>query len=80
MDNKQIKIYQKLLVNIKNEFRETIDFIEDNLKECENENIPVGEIYYVVTLCYFVSSRMIDSLIIFSCFSCFILESKQMRY
>lgn len=80
MDNKQIKIYQKLLVSIKNEFRETIDFIEDNLKECENENIPVGEIYYVVTLYYFVSSRMIDSLIIFSCFSCFILESKQMRY
>ena len=61
MDNKQIKIHQKLLVNIKNEFRETIDFIEDNLKECENENIPVGEIYYVVTLYYFVSSRMIDN-------------------
>ena len=80
MDNKQIKIYQKLLVSIKNEFRETIDFIEDNLKECENKNLPVGEIYYVVTLYYFVSSRMIDSLIIFSCFSCFILESKQMRY
>ena len=54
MDNKQIKMYQKLLVNIKNEFRETIDFIEDNLKECENENIAVGEVYYFVTFFYWV--------------------------
>ena len=50
MDKKGIKIALKLLEEIKNEFPETAEYIDDCLEqECSKENITVEEIIFLFT-------------------------------
>ena len=45
MDKKRIKIAVKVLKEIKNEFPETVKFIDDRLEqECSKENMTVEEV------------------------------------
>ena len=50
MDKKRIKIAVKVLKEIKNEFPETVKFIDDRLKqECSKENMKVEQVIFLFT-------------------------------
>ena len=50
MDKKRIKIAVKVLKEIKNEFPETVKFIDDRLgQECSKENMKVEQVIFLFT-------------------------------
>ena len=50
MDKRRVKIISRVLEEVKLHFPETIQFIEDCLKqECSKENITVEEIIFLFT-------------------------------
>ena len=50
MDKKRIKIAMKKLEEVKNEFPETAEFINDRLeRECSKEDISVEEVTFLFT-------------------------------
>ena len=50
MDKKRIRIAMKVLEEIKNEFPETVEFIDGCLEqECSKENMTVEEVIFLFT-------------------------------